>query len=266
MTGYTQKKQENPMIDLKDKLKKRELTIGSWITFGDPAVAEIMARAGFDWLTLDMEHGSLSSDQAQQIIRTVDLCGVPLLVRVMENNPELIKKYMDMGAYGVIVPLVNSGNDAKKAVNAVKYPPKGTRGVGLARAQRYSMDLETYMKWNQEKSVVIVQIEHISAVENLESIMSVDGVDGMLIGMYDLSGSLGYPGRFDHPAVREAIDEIYRKSNANGYLIGQHVVKPDPGGVLEAIGRGVRFVGFSDDFLYLGEYCRNQLGEIRKKL
>lgn len=254
------------MIDLKEKLTKRELTIGSWITFGDPAVAEIMARAGFDWLTLDMEHGSLSSDQAQQIIRTVELCGVPLLVRVMENNPELIKKYMDMGAHGVIVPLVNSRSDAEKAVNAVKYPPKGTRGVGLARAQRYSLDLESYMKWNQEKSVVIVQIEHISAVENLESIMSVEGIDGMLIGMYDLSGSLGYPGQFDHPAVRESIGEIYRKSNANGYLIGQHVVKPDPKGVLEAIDRGVRFVGFSDDFLYLGEYCRNQLEEIRKKL
>jgi len=88
------------MIDLKNKLTKRELTIGSWITFGDPAVAEIMARAGFDWLTIDMEHGSLSSDQAQQIIRTIELCGVPPLVRVMENNPELIKKYMDMGSWG----------------------------------------------------------------------------------------------------------------------------------------------------------------------
>lgn len=254
------------MINLKDKLTKRELTIGSWITFGDPAVAEIMARSGFDWLTLDMEHGSLSSDQAQNIIRTVDLCGIPLLVRVMENNPELIKRYMDMGAYGVIVPLINSKSNAEKAVNAVKYPPKGTRGVGLARAQHYSMDLESYMKWNQEKSVVIVQIEHIKAVENLEAIMGVKGVDGMMIGLYDLSGSLGYPGQFDHPSVRGAMDEIYSQSKMNGYLLGQHIVKPDPQGVLDAIDRGVRFIGFSDDFLYLGEYCRQQLGEIKKRL
>ena len=253
------------MIDLKNKLTKRELTIGSWITFGDPAVAEIMARAGFDWLTIDMEHGSLSTDQAQQIIRTIELCGVPPLVRVMENNPELIKKYMDMGAHGVLVPLVNSKSEAEKAVNAVKYPPEGTRGVGLARAQRYSMDLERYMKWNEENSIVIVQIEHIRAVENLESIMEVEGIDGMFIGMYDLSASLGYPGQFEHPAVREAIDEIFRKSKINGYLIGQHVVKPDPQGVSEAIARGGRFVGFSDDFLFLGEYCRNQLEAVRNK-
>lgn len=254
------------MIDLKDKLTKRELTIGSWITFSDPAVAEIMARAGFDWLTLDMEHSSLSMDQAQQIIRTVELCGVPLLVRVMENNPELIKRYMDMGAHGVLVPLVNSRNDAERAVNAVKYPPWGTRGVGLARAQSYSLDLGTYMKWNQGKSIVIVQIEHIRAVENLEDIMSVEGVDGMLIGPYDLSGSLGCPGDFDHPAVQEALEEIYRKSKTHGYLLGQHVVKPDPGLVLEAVERGVRFIGFSDDFLYLGESCRNLLREVRTKI
>ena len=254
------------MIDLKDKLTKRELTIGSWITFGDPAVAEIMARAGFDWLTLDMEHGSLSTDQAQQIIRTIELCGIPPLVRIMENNPDLIKKYMDMGAHGVLVPLVNSRIDAEKAVNAVKYPPKGTRGVGLARAQHYSMDLESYMKWNQEKSIVIVMIEHIRAVENLESIMGVEGIDGLFIGPYDLSGSLGHPGQFEHPAVHEAMEEIYRKAKASGYLIGQHIVKPDPQGVFEAIDRGVRFIGFSDDFLYLGAYCRKQLEAIRKNL
>lgn len=253
-------------MELKEKLLKRELTIGSWITFSDPAVAEIMARAGFDWLTLDMEHGSLSMDQAQQIVRTVDLCGVPLLVRVMENNPELIKRYMDMGAHGVLVPLVNSQRDAERAVNAVKYPPGGTRGVGLARAQRYSLDLATYMKWNQEKSIVIVQIEHIRAVENLEAIMAVEGVDGMLIGPYDLSGSLGCPGEFDHPTVREALDEIYRISKAHGYLLGQHVVKPDPGLVQEAVERGVRFVGFSDDFLYLGESCRSLLRGVRTKI
>jgi 2-dehydro-3-deoxyglucarate aldolase len=254
------------MVDLKDRLQKRELTIGSWITFSDPAVAEIMARAGFDWLTVDMEHSGLSMSQAQEMIRTIELCGVPPLVRVMENNPELIKKFMDMGAHGVIVPLVNSRSDAQKAVNAVKYPPRGTRGVGLARAQRYSMDLDSYMKWNQEKSIVIVQIEHINAVANLEAIMDVEGVDGMMIGLYDLSGSLGHPGQFDHPEVCEAIDEIYKKSRVRGYLIGQHVVNPYPQGVLDAIDRGVRFIGFSDDFLYLGEYCRNQLGEIRKKL
>ena len=254
------------MKDLKDRMQKRELTIGSWVTFSDPAVAEIMARAGFDWLTVDMEHSGLSSGQAQEIIRTIDLCGVPPLVRVMENHPELIKRTMDMGAHGVIVPMVNSGEDARKAVNAVKYPPEGTRGVGLARAQRYSMDLAGYMKWNREQSVVIVQIEHIRAVENLEAIMDVEGVDAMMIGPYDLSGSLGRPGEFDHPSVREALEQIYRVSKTREYLMGQHVVKPEPRLVLEAVERGIRLVGFSDDFLYLGESCRSLMTEVRGRL
>ena len=167
----------------------------------------------------------------------------------------------------VVNPTIYPSNiNAEKAVNAVKYPPKGTRGVGLARAQHYSLDLESYMKWNQEKSIVIVMIEHIRAVENLESIMGVEGIDGLFIGPYDLSGSLGHPGQFEHPAVHEAMEEIYRKAKASGYLIGQHIVKPDPQGVFEAIDRGVRFIGFSDDFLYLGEYCRKLIGEIRNKL
>lgn len=253
------------MKPLKERMKQRELTIGSWITFSDPAVAEIMARAGFDWLTVDMEHSGLSAGHAQEIIRVLDLCGVPPLVRVMENNADLIKRFMDMGAHGVIVPMVNSRQDAEKAVGAVQYPPAGSRGVGLARAQRYSMDLAGYMTWNREQSIVIVQIEHICAVENLEAIMDVDGVDAMMIGSYDLSGSLGRPGDFDHPSVREALEQVYRVSKARGYLMGQHVVKPEPRLVLEAIERGIRLVGFSDDFLFLGESCRSLMAEVRAR-
>jgi len=254
------------MIDLKDKLNKRELTIGSWITFGDLAVAEIMARAGFDWLTVDMEHSAITLYQAQHLIQVIELCGVTPLVRVEENNHNYIKRVMDAGAHGVIVPMVNTGIEAKKAVDAVKYPTSGKRGFGLARAQRYSLDLEAYRKWNQEKSIVIVQIEHIRAVENLETIMAVEGVDGFMIGPYDLSGSLGCPGDFDHPAFRKTLDEIYRKSKANGYLMGQHVVKPGPRGVLDAIDMGFRFIAFGVDFLFLGESCRNLLGEVKGKL
>ena len=254
------------MKNLKDQLRKRALTIGSWITLGDPAIAEIMARSGFDWLAVDMEHSALSFDQAQQIIRIIDLNGLSPLVRVMENNPDLIKKFMDAGAHGIIVPLVNSRNDAERAVNAVKYPPLGTRGVGLARAQNYSLDLESYRKWNQEKSIVIVQIEHIKAVENMETIMSVEGVDGFIIGLYDLSGSLGCTGEFDHPRVMEALEEIYIKSRKNNYLIGQHVVSIDPQQVFSKINDGVKFLGFGVDFLFLSEYTKSCMAEIRKTL
>lgn len=250
----------------KQKIKNKELTIGSWITLGDPAIAEIMAKVGFDWLVIDMEHSGLSFAQAQEIIRVIDLCKVTPLVRVMENNANMIKRYLDAGAHGVVIPMVKSKEDAQKAVNAVKYPPLGTRGVGLARAQNYSLDLDTYLKWNQENSIVIVQVEHIKAVENLEEIMSVKGVDGFIVGLYDLSGSLDCPGDFGHPKVKEALDLIWEKSKKFGYLMGEHIVRPEPGLVLDKIKQGVKFIGFSDDFLFLGEHCKSCFNEVKKNL
>lgn len=251
------------MKSLKDKLRNRRITVGSWITLSDPAVAEIMSKIGFDWLVVDMEHSGLSIGQAQEIIRVIELCGVAPLVRVMKNDQDIIKKFMDMGAHGVLIPLINSRSDAEKAVEAVKYPPLGTRGVGLARAQKYGMDLKTYYKWNQENSVVIVQLEHVKAVENLEEIMSVDGVDGFIIGLYDLSCSLGCPGDFSNAKVKEALKEIHQKSKKFGYLMGQHVVDPKPKLVKQKIKEGFKFIGFSDDFLFLNLYARQAFGKIK---
>ena len=232
------------METLKTKINKRELTIGSWLTFSDPAIAEIMARSGFEWLTLDMEHSGLSTGQAQEIIRTVDLCGVAPLVRVRENQPDMIKRFMDIGAHGVIVPMVNTREDAVRAVEAVKYPPVGKRGVGLSRAQKYCLDFESYRQWNQDNSVVIVQVEHFKAVENLEEIMDIDGVDGFIIGLYDLSGSLGCPGEFEHPDVKKSLEKLFEKSQRHDYRIGQHIVQPIPDLLQEKINAGVRFAGF----------------------
>lgn len=251
------------MQSLKKRLKKKEVTVGAWITMSDPAVAEIMAGAGFDWLAVDMEHGALSFFQAQNLIRTIELSGVPPLVRVMKNDHDLIKRFMDAGAHGVIVPHVNTEGDAERAVNAVKYPPLGTRGVGLARGQKYSLDLDSYLEWNDAESVVIVQIEHIEAVENLEKIMGVDGVDGFIVGRYDLSGSLGKPGAFEDPEVKEALEEITRIAKVNGYAFGEHSVTVDPWEVSKLIREGCSFIGYGVDFLFLGESCRKGLRDIR---
>jgi 2-keto-3-deoxy-L-rhamnonate aldolase RhmA len=134
-------------FSLKEKLKTQTLTIGSWITLSHPAIAEIMAKAGFDWLTVDMEHSAITLHQAQQLVQVIELSGCTPLIRVGENNPNLIKRAMDTGAHGVIVPSVDCREDALKAVRAVKYPPLGTRGVGLARAQGYGMEFEKYKEW-----------------------------------------------------------------------------------------------------------------------
>lgn len=250
-------------MTLKEKLRNKELTLGSWITLGHPAIAEMMAQAGFDWLTVDMEHSAITEHQAQQLIQTIELCGVTPLVRVGHNDPTIIKRVMDAGSHGVIVPMVNSREEAQRAVASVKYPPLGFRGVGLARAQKYGADFEGYRQWNESQSVVIVQVEHIKAVENLEAILSVEGVDGFIVGPYDLSGSLGVPGQFDHPEVVAALDRVKEVTARLGAVSGFHVISDDPAQTAQKIEEGYRFVAYSLDILFLGNSCRNGLKKLK---
>jgi 2-keto-3-deoxy-L-rhamnonate aldolase RhmA len=249
---------------LKDKLKKKELTIGSWITLAHPAIAEIMAKAGFDWLVVDLEHSVITIREAEELIRVVGLCGVDPLVRLSANDPTQISRVMDAGAHGVIVPMVNTKDDAIRAVNSVKYPPVGKRGVGLARAQGYGTSFEEYKDWVTQESIVVVQVEHIKAVENLEEILNVDGVDAFIVGPYDLSGSLGVPGEFDHPKVVEALIEIRDVSSRVNATAGYHVVSPQNDLVLKRVEEGYSFVAFGVDFLYLGDMCRGKLKNLRE--
>jgi 2-dehydro-3-deoxyglucarate aldolase len=251
-------------MTLKQKFINRELTIGSWITLGHPSIAEIMAKAGYDWLTVDMEHSAITLHQAQQLIQVIELAGSVPLVRVGKNDPNLIKRVMDAGAHGVIVPMVNCREDAEQAVSSVNYPPKGTRGVGLARAQGYGESFEEYKGWNDEESIVIVQIEHIKAVENLEDILTVDGVDGFIIGPYDLSGSLGVPGQFNHPDVVKAIEKAKEVSNRLGSLAGFHVIPPTVGELKEKVDEGYLFIAHSLDILFLGDGCRSSIEKIKQ--
>ena len=252
------------MIDLKTKLNRRELTIGSWITIGNPAIAEIMANSGFDWLTVDMEHSAITLNIAQDLIRVIELCNCSPLVRIGNNDPVLIKRIMDTGAHGIIVPMVNTRNEAEKAVEATKYPPIGKRGVGLARAQKYGSDFEGYRKWNQNNSIVIVQVEHIDSVNNLEDILSVNGVDGFLVGPYDLSASLGVPGNFDHPSFIEALKRISSVSKKLNALSGYHVIPTDFCFVEEIIKQGYQFIAHSLDIMFLGNECRKSISQWNK--
>lgn len=250
-------------MGLKGRLSKKELTIGSWITMGHNEVAEIMAMAGFDWLVVDMEHSAVTLSVAQSLIQVIGLCGVPPLVRVGENDPNLIKRVMDAGAEGVVVPMVNSKDDAERAVSSVYYPPRGSRGVGLTRAQSYGADFEGYRKTSGAESVVIVQVEHIKAVENLEDILKTDGVDGFIVGPYDLSGSLGVPGEFDHPDVVGALDRIKEVSRSMDALSGFHSVSSDPKEAVKKIKEGYKFVGYSLDILILGDFAKMGVSDIK---
>lgn len=221
-----------------------------------------MAKAGFDWLVVDMEHSAIGLPQAQQLIRIIELAGCVPLVRLSENNPCYIKRVMDAGAHGVIVPMVNGRQDAVNAVKAVRYPPLGTRGVGLARAQDYGFDFDNYKKWVEKESIVIVQIEHINAIENLEHILNTSGVDGSIIGPYDLSGSLGCPGQFETPEVKAALREYEDICRKMKKPMGFHVVQPEPKLATSYKKKGYSFLAIGLDTLYLGTKCKEIIGTL----
>lgn len=250
-------------IDLKDKLRRGELTIGSWITMDNEMVVEIMSSLDFDWLAVDMEHSAIDLAGTQNIVRIIDLNGGVALVRVGENNPALIKRVMDTGAHGVIVPMVNSREDAQKAVNAVKYPPVGTRGVGLARAQGYGTEFERYKNWVNKGSIVIIQIEHIEAVRNMEEILSVPGIDGFIVGPYDLSGSLGKPGQFNDPEVKDALKRVMKVAKQFKMTPGFHVIPADVNEVNKKIKEGFRFISFSIDMIIFKRACQSLLAQVK---
>lgn len=251
-------------LTLKQRLKINQLTIGSWLTLGNSAIGEIMARAGFDWLTIDLEHSAITIHEAEELIRVISLCGVPALVRLTSNDANQIKRVMDAGAHGVIVPMVNSREDAKKAVQSLYYPPIGRRGVGLARAQGYGTSFSAYQKWLEDEAIIIVMIEHIDAVNNLEDILTVPGIDGFIIGPYDLSTSMGIPGNFEDPGMIEAIEKIRTTSSALGKTGGLHVVEPDSAKLREAIDNGFRFLAYSLDIRILDVHSRLGLEDCRR--
>jgi 2-dehydro-3-deoxyglucarate aldolase len=230
-----------------------ETTIGSWLQLADPSLTEMMARAGFDWLAIDLEHTSTTISQAAEMIRIGDLAGIPMFARVSGHDSSQIKRILDVGASGIIAPMVNTADEAKAIVDASFYPPRGTRGVGLARAQGYGAGFGTYRDDEADSVAVIVQIEHVDGLRNLEAILAVEGVTGFFVGPYDLSGSLGRPGDFEHPEVKAALTEIECFVTADGPIAGIHVVQPDIDELHGVLDRGYRFVGFASEMLIFSD-------------
>jgi len=242
---------------------KNELTIGSWVTIGHPNVVEIMASAGFEWLCVDMEHTTIDLGMAQSLITTIHAQGLKALVRVAQNEEVIIKKVMDAGADGVIVPMVKSAEDAKKAVDFVKYPPHGKRGVGLYRAQNYGLGFDSYKKWLDEEAIVIAQIEHIDAVRNIDAILETEGIDGTIVGPYDLSGSMGFPGEFEREDIKAALEEVKAACTRHNKPLGFHVIASDYVKLQEKIDEGYTFLAFSLDFFFLGDKAREEMQKLK---
>lgn len=239
---------------MKDFFSKNngECSIGSWISIGDPFVTEIMAKSGFQWLVVDLEHSAISITSAARLIQIVDLCGTIPLVRMPGHAPLLVKRVLDIGAKGIITPMINTADDAVNAYRAIKYQPEGHRGVGLFRAQGFGQS-GAFEKYFQEvehnKLLNIIQIEHVKGVENLSSILETGIVDGVFIGPYDLSCSIGCPGQFEDPAFQFLLSEIHDACESYQIGVGIHLVEPDPTELKRLICKDqYDFIAYSVDF------------------
>ena len=250
---------------LKNKLNRGDVCIGTWITLGHSGIAEIFASAGFDWLVVDLEHSTITIEQAGDLIRTIDLAGSEPLVRLTSNDINLIKRVMDAGANGIVVPNVNTPEEARKAVSATRYAPDGSRGVGLGRAQKYGPGFKDYFEWQKNNPIVIVMIEDIKALTCLDDILRVPGVDGFMIGPYDLSCSMGIAGEFNRPEFIGVMQRILKAGLDAGCAAGLHIIEPDLVRLQEVISEGYRFIAYSVDIRMLDVSARAGINCAKEK-
>jgi 2-keto-3-deoxy-L-rhamnonate aldolase RhmA len=232
----------------KQRIRSNLPALGTLVTVGAPAMAEALSMTGLDWLFIDMEHGALGIDTAEDLVRAVrGDCST--LVRIPENSPLWTRKVLDLGCDGLIVPMVCSEAEARRAVEYSKYPPAGGRSVGVARAHGYGLQFADYVANANERTSLIIQIEHISAVRNLPSILDVSGIDGVLIGPYDLSGSMNLLGQVGHPAVQEAMEVIRTACTERGIPFGVFVL--DRGSMEAALATGVSFLAVGTELSFM---------------
>jgi 4-hydroxy-2-oxoheptanedioate aldolase len=200
------------------RLRSGERLVAPLLTLNSPAVTELMSAVGFDWLFIDAEHAPLEPFQMQALLQGAG--ATPCVIRLPAGEEVPIKKALDIGAAGIIAPQVNSAEHARRIVHAAKYAPVGQRGLGIARAHGYGLKVREYMQSANDDTAVIVQAEHRDAVEHIREIVRVEGVDGVLIGPYDLSASLGRPGAVDHPEITQAIERVRTACVEVGLPIG----------------------------------------------
>ncbi len=261
LAGKLEDSIKNPV---KRALLKREVTLGTWIQTGSTAVAEVFANAGFDWIAADIEHTDIELQTYSAIARGMYGRGmygrgVVPIARVRENDTLAIRQVLDTGAQGVIVPLVNSAKDAKKAVKAAKYPPEGVRGFAFCRANDWGVNFESYVKTANDNVAVVVMIESREAVENIDEILQVEGVDGVFIGPYDMSGSYGIVGQTSHKIIREACIKVSAACERHGKSAGIHVVLPVDDAVKNAVEEGFTFIALGIDVVFLDQSAKRAI-------
>ena len=251
---------------VKQLLRENKPAVGTWLVLPDPFAAQVMARCGFDWLNVEMEHSAITLETAALMFQMIAQSGSVPLVRVPWNTGENVKRVLDCGAWGVVFPMTNSRAEAEAAVAAAKYPPRGTRSVGGSmQAIGFETDAPTYYARANDEIMVIIQIEHIKAVEHADEILSVPGVDAMFIGPTDLSASMGLKpsGQAEDPRVQEAIRHAREAAARHGVASGIHVFSPEA--VTQRIQEGFRFIALASDVRFMTGGAKAALAQVRGK-
>jgi len=233
-----------------------------------------MSYIGFDWLVIDTEHAPHSLETVENLIRTIERTDVVPMVRVGWNDPTLLKWALDRGAMGVVIPWVNSREEAEKAVRSCMFPPRGLRGIGGGRTTKYDLDGGLYMREANDSILVVVQIETEQAVNSIDEILSVDGIGAAFVGPADLSASLGIPGRLDDERFQAALARILKSGKEHGVPVGIHLGAPDR--VARMIEQGWQFMAIAEDLKHaingaraafdrIAELCGDTVGLSRKR-
>ncbi len=255
-------------MNLKQKITDHHYVIGSWINTASPITAELMASTGFDFLTVDMEHCAIELGAVQSLFQAMKAGNASCtpLVRLQGHSYAETKRLMDAGAGGVIAPLINLPEQAEEIIQAVKYPPRGSRGVGFCRANGYGAKLKEFVETSNRESFVCVQIEHADALSRIDDILSVPDIDAVMIGPYDLSASLGVTAQFDHPDMIKSTALILDSCRRHGVVPGIHVVEPDVETTSRRYQEGYRFIAYSLDINMLLHHFTKDLRIIRNLL
>jgi 2-dehydro-3-deoxyglucarate aldolase len=237
---------------IREALAADRPSVGSWMQIPNASVAEIMGQAGYDWVAVDMEHGAISVHHLPDLFRALELGGTLPMVRLAQGHSKDIKQALDAGAGGVIVPMVESAAQLVQARDASRWPPAGSRGVGFSRANLFGKHFDAYAL-EAQAPLLIAMIEHINAVEKLDEILQVKGLDAILIGPYDLSASMGLTGNFESPKFVEAMNRIRAACSHYRVRCGVHVVMPDAAVLKQRIADGYRFIAYSIDAVFLNK-------------
>jgi 2-dehydro-3-deoxyglucarate aldolase/4-hydroxy-2-oxoheptanedioate aldolase len=241
------------------RLRAGDLLIGTMVSLPSPEIAEILAETGYDWLFIDAEHGAFNPQQTQSMLQAAGKC--PCVIRVPAGEDIWIKKALDIGAAGIIVPQVHTAEQAEQIILQCKYSPEGNRGVGIGRAHTYGMEFDDYIQSANEDTAVILQAESRQAIENIDAIVKLKGLDAILIGPYDLSASLGRIGQVTDPEVQAAIKTVASACQSAGIQLGIFGVRAEE--VKPYIEQGFTLITAGVDTLFVIDSAKTTLAKLR---